>query len=297
MPFLPNGGLDNFGSDAPNYNSGTPLSTGTGYCRYLGLGTGALTPSNSTTDLVTPLGSRSNDDGGFSATSVFTAEADHLKHVTEFVRVYDFTASHTLTEWALFVDSSGGNCSFVDRFREDPDDTGSAEVSISVQDGDQLQMYFTHSTLLYPYGATAFDMTLTTDGSPSTVSGDKTLYGDSNTDYTSAFVAWSPSQALASTSQPEMGLYSSVTTANTGGGTELADSGGFSGGLAAYTTSNYYRDKEYTFSTSEGNGSIAGFFIGISGGAGGCKVVFDTPITKTSLQTLKVTFRSSWARA
>lgn len=282
MAFLTDSGLDNFGTNPISY--GAWPATSNSYVNYLAVASGSITPSTTTTSVVSQVGNRSYSDGGFVESENSTTESNRIKDTLTFRRVIDFTADQNLTHWGLFTNSSGGNVSFVDLFRTDPNDSGSSAITLSMQSGDQLQMTFAHITYLDPFLPTTATMDIDNNGTATTPPGKKTWFAGGSFAYSYAFLAFLGSG--------EFRLYSSITDSVSDTGTSLAYK---SGTGPSYTPGNYYKEKEVTFSTSEGNGSIKGFGFAYSS-HGGFKFVLDTSITKASTETLKLTFRSSWAR-
>jgi hypothetical protein len=210
-----------------------------------------------------------------------------------------FTSSHTLTNWGLFTGLAGGNCGVVDLFRSDPNDVLSSAVTISVQDGDELQMTIAFEFRISPYGVEADTLALNIDGTETTPAAQSTFYGDSNGDYEQAFNAWRPNLTAAN-SNPRQGVstLSASNLSNTTGGTALLEGLSISqDNLEAYTTGTYTRVTTYTFTTAQSNGDIWGFCLGQGPNTGGFKTVFDSPITKTALQELTAVFTKTWDRA
>lgn len=62
----------------------------------------------------------------------------------------------------------------------------------------------------------------------------------------------------------------------------------------SYGTGNHYRDVVALFDISTGNGTI--YAVSFGGSYRGYTIIFNTPFTKTSMQTLRFTFRKSWSR-
>lgn len=65
--------------------------------------------------------------------------------------------------------------------------------------------------------------------------------------------------------------------------------------LQSYTNGTYYRDIDFTFVLSQANYTIEGLYLGLQP-SGGFQIKLTDVITKSNTQTLKLTFRQSWAR-
>lgn len=285
MPFLTDSGLDNFGT------------TGVNYSFYAAIGTGALTPSIATTTLANEV-QRSNSSGGFSTSNTFPIVGNKIRRETTFTRVFDITSAINVTEWAMFASSSGGSCSFVDRFRSDPNDVNSSEVTLTLQSGDQLQMELSNAIEL--------DWGLMPATVPIDDNGSITNYSAEITPYTRGTFNEIEAGLIFETFLPNltgtMFIGSITLTGSTQKSvTEMPDDYHLeSVVLQSYIAGSYQRDKLSSHSTSESNGDIYGFHIRrINGGfSGGIKSHFLSPafFSKTALQTLDVTLRSSWSR-
>jgi hypothetical protein len=184
-------------------------------------------------------------------------------------------------------------------FRSDPNDVLSSAVTISVQDGDELQMTISFEFRISPYGVEADTLALNIDGTETTPAAQSTFYGDSNNDYIFAFTAFRPNYTAAAISPRQtVSTLSASNLSNTTGGTALLEGAStLQDDLEDYTTGTYTRVTTYTFTTAQSNGTIWGFCLGEGPDTGGFKTVFDSPITKTALQELTVVFTKTWARA
>lgn len=304
MSYITDTGLDNMGNYGINTLAGDG-SNNVAWLEYLAVGTGAMTPGVGISALVNET-HRSGSRGGFSTVSAITTPTGIFRRSTTFYRVINFSGSYNLTEWGLFPGSSGGSPSVVDRFREDPNDNGSAFVTISVQDGDQLQMIFTEVIDLVPYGAQANVVTITTDDTPVDYDAVHTVFSEvTSTDAAVFTTIWNPDNwstdiqliLLYAAGATQTGV-TEDPTGNIAGFTTT----GIDENLTAYTNGTYYRDKEVLLATNIGNDDIYGFafcYVLAGSNRSGFKTHFTSPASfeKLDTQELTVTLRVSWDRA
>lgn len=302
MAFIPDSGLNNFGSKG--------FAAASDFVQYLAIGSGGGTHSQSSTGLFNET-QRGNSNGGFTDSTTYSVVGNDLILTHVRTRVLDITSAVNATEF-MFIDvSSGGSPSIIDNFRADPDNTGSSPVTLSLDVDDQLQVILTYTITLPRVINTADSITIVgTDGNDlsGTFDVDQTWYADSG-DESNAFRVFNPTQILSSdsnTNNPALGLMD-ATGATSPGLTDTPSCSDFvratevTATLEAYTAGTFYRDKTILIKTSAGNGTIYGFVFGYDAAAldGGYWVKFTDPttLTKTSSDRLSVTLRVSWDRA
>lgn len=309
---IPNAGLDNIAAYRPwGSLPGTGLSgsgndsSGSQWLAYAAISEDSSTPTASDTGIGSEA-MRTNSTGGFSrtATAIRDTDANRLGVSIERAYVFEIDANLNITKYGYVPLSAGGNFSWIDLTRADPDDPGSTPVTLTLVPGDQLQLWQT-LTVTVPWSVDLEQFVITgTDGNDSAGTHDA---------YCGFYASGSGLQDIADiisqTFWPDT-LSSRVRTytaaASAARDTAPASSVGgefllINGELDDYVAGNYYRDKLYTLSTSQGNGSLTAIQLmksSVSADTGyGFKIVFDNPATfeKDNLHTLTLTFRVSWA--
>lgn len=285
MPIATLAGKDNFG--------GYGLDN---FVAYAAIGTGTPTFSSASTTLENEV-QITNSNGGFGDVIDYTivnrAGVDYLRRTRTFYRVFDLSVARNITEYGLTPESSGGTMSVVGRTRVDPNDEGSGLFTISADAGDQIQLILQEIEDL-PWQLQAGTIVIQglagNDGN-GTFGVQKTFF---NEQQGGAFANWNPTASFAFTLINAEG--STMTATNQYPTSHPSKP---IGSLNSYANGSYFRERQVTFGTSENNGVIYGFcFTNRPQGtpAGGFKAHFTNPatFTKTSAQTLLVTFRSSW---
>ena len=274
--------------------------------RYTAIGTGSSTPAQTDVALEAEV-ARTQDNGGFQRDEVF--EADASANVVRFrsttYRVFNISASYNLTEYGHFINSSGSNAVFRDLFRQDPNDPNSTAITISVQDGDQLQII---KTFIIEIPWTEETKTVTISGIGD-VAGTQVFGVSSNADiylrYT--FTSLWPGE----TSYQRAWWFDGPVTA--GRADELPssslgdipnDSDWVNGTADPYTPGSHIRRKRFKWETSEGNTEWYGWCFGgydlysNTPRRASFRFIFDTQpgFTKADTHTLEIWLDVSWAR-
>ena len=267
------------------------------WINYTAVGTGSTAPSQADTALEAEV-ARTSSSGGFSGTKqvVQDATGNKLRYEATSYRVFNFTSSYNLTEYGHFTGSSGGNAVFRDLFRQDPNDPNSQAVTISVQNGDQLQIIRT-LVIEVPWEEVTTTQVLTVPGGsdislPGTQTvGIKTSY--SGLAELFEYVLW-PGATTSRFYLLDPGVDSSRTT---GAGSFIVYG---SASEDAYVSGSYTRRRRRTFTTAEANQQIGGWAISYSNRYNNyCfKFVIDpnTNFTKSNTHTLEILFDVSWSR-
>lgn len=307
---IPNAGLDNVAA----YNawqhltgSNTPTS-GQDWLGYAAISEDSQEPLATDTNIGTER-ARTNSTGGFNriATAIRDPNTNRLGVSVERAYVFDITGNWNITKYGYVPVSSGGNFSWIDLVRSDPNDPQSSPIALTLEPGDQLQLWCT-LTVTVPWSVDLEQFVITgtlgNDGVGTHdaycgfyASGDNISGDDSTTTNLATLIKYLfwPTQ--------NRGCYAISATPNA---TRDAAIGSFTGGsagsnstLATYTSGTYYRDKVFTFTTAQGNITMTGINLRAGGatvGDYGFKIVFDDPATfeKANTHELTLTFRVSW---
>lgn len=320
---IPNAGLDNIAAYAPWGSApGTGLAgstndaTGSQWLAYAAISEDSTAPSASDTNIGTEK-MRTNSTGGFSrSSSAIRDGASNLLGVTiERAYVFDITSSMNLTKYGYVPVSSGGNFSWIDLFREDPNDPLSDPVTITVGNGDQLQLWQT-LTITVPWSVDleSFVVTGTTGNDGSGTHDAYCGFYATGSAMDNTVTTQSLSNMIRHTFWPTSNLgpaAASKQTVSAARDAKLASSAmdesvSAAPTLATYTPGDYYRDKVYKWTTAQANMTITGIaLLGITGVSArstndyGFKIVWDDPstFTKDGVHELTLTFRVSWAEA
>lgn len=322
---IPNAGLDNVAAYQPwgsatgtGLSGANPDASGAQWLAYAAISEDSAAPSASDANIGTEK-MRTNATGGFdrTATAIRDPSTNRLGLSVERAYVFAITSSMNITKYGYVPVSSGGNFSWIDLVRSDPNDPLSSPITLTLQNGDQLQLWQTF-TVTVPWSVDLESFVIT-----GTAGNDTAGTHDA---YCGFFAAndelWNASQTNNSTIGHlirsvfwPLGLRRLMHTAqatpsnardaalgpNTSYGVSAANCT-----LTPYTSGNYYRDKLFKLATSEGNSTLTAFLIAAGDGilqrpdsAHGFKIVFSDPstFTKAATHELTLTFRVSWAEA
>lgn len=307
---IPNAGLDNIAAYPAwqfSFGPGNPTS-GQDWLGYAAISEDSTEPQATDLNIGTEK-MRTNSTGGFSrtATAIRDPNTNRVGISIERAYVFNITSSMNITKYGYVPVPSGGNFSWIDLMRVDPDDPESAPVTLNLVDGDQLQLWCT-LTITVPWSVDLESFVIT--GAPGKdgagthdaycgfyASGNslaETTPNDTSIATLIKYLFW-PTQ--------NRGCYAISGTPNATRDAAIGSSTGGSAGsdstLAAYTSGTYYRDKVFRFTTAQGNITMTGINLraGVTFvGDYGFKIVFDDPSTFTKANTheLTLTFRVSW---
>lgn len=292
-----NSGLDNAAKSQWNPAGASNNSFWTAFAAY---GTGTTAPDVSQTTLVSEA-ARSGSDGGFpvSITYLRDTSANVFRATVINTRVFNITGSVNATEYGWTPASTSGVFTWRDLFRDDPNNPASTPVTLSLQNGDQLQIIMTQIVEI-PWLTVSESFTMTGFG---TVNGQATFYGTTDALITAVSImnAFWPGGSAQSV------LLRSVTAAaSTARDTGLSALLGAANAPVltsdAYTDGDYFRTRRATFGTSGAVGNLTAVAIapGVVNTTAainhGYKFVFDSAFTKASTHTLELVHRVEWER-
>lgn len=305
----------NTGLDAACTTSGSPsfgnetTATYPMFCEFIthaAFGTGSTTPDALDTALDAQVGSRSNNRGGFNNT--FATGQDPVNHILwseqTFTRVFNITSNVNATEWGLGRLATG-NLSVRDLFRADPNDPMSSPITLTLEDGDELQLVITFRVETeWAYqnksftitGAPGNDTNGTHDGRAAVTTGATTTDAAIRDALISAWPGNTNPAVVFTTDQSSVGLTDN-NNASQGDRIRSAPS------AEPYTPGTHYRDVVGTFSTALANGPIYAFGQGNWNYSSpvnhsGFLFILTDPafLTKASTHRLTLTVRKSIAR-
>jgi hypothetical protein len=308
---IPNAGLDNIAAYSPwqSLSGSTNDNSGSQWLAYAAISEDSSTPSPSDTNIGSEA-MRTNSTGGFSrsATAIRDPDANRLGVSIERAYVFEIDGNYNITKYGYVPLSVGGNFSWIDLTRADPDDPGSTPVTLTLVPGDQLQLWQT-LTITVPWSVDLEQFVITgTVGNDGVgthdaycgfyASGDSISESNPNDNSIATLIKYLfwPTQ--------NRGCYAIAGTPNATRDAAIGSATGGSSGsnstLATYTSGTYYRDKVFKFTTAQGNITMTGINLQAGGtnvSGYGFKIVFDDPATfeKDNLHTLTLTFRVSWA--
>lgn len=311
---IPNAGLDNIAAYQPwqSLSGSTPDGSGSQWLAYAAISEDSSEPTASDTN-IGPEVMRTNSTGGFSrsATAIRDTDANRLGVSIERAYVFEIDGNYNVAKYGYVPLSAAGNFSWIDLFREDPNDPGSDPVTLTLVPGDQLQLWQT-LTITVPWSVDLEQFIIT-----GTVGNDGAGTHDAYCGFYSASATLTTvnndglADMIRTTFWPADSNIFAVATAqaaSTARDQSVASSGAGSSVTAAavvaeYVSGTYYRDKLFTFTTAQGNMSITGIAFGrfstsmSVAASNGFKIVFDDPATfeKDNLHALTLTFRVSWA--
>lgn len=315
---IPNAGLDNCAEYRPwGVAPNTGLSgsandaSGVQWLAYAAISEDSSEPDPTDTNIGSEA-MRTNSTGGFSrnATAIRDSGTDRLGVQIERAYVFAISSNLNITKYGYVPLSAGGNFSWIDLVRADPNDPGSSPVTLTLEPGDELQLWQT-LTITVPWsvdlesfviaGTDGNDMAGTHDAYCGFYSTSATLNATNNDgpDSVIAGLFWPNSglqYAVATNQSPSTARDAVITSSQTGASLSASST------LEAYSGGTYYRDKVFEFTTSQANIAITGIALGqwatnmnITAN-NAFKVVFDdpAPFTKDNLHRLSLTFRVSW---
>lgn len=281
------------------------------FIRYACFGTGATDPDPSQTGLDSQVGSRTDNRGGFSPSQNAGLDAGTNTIWAELtdVRVFNITAPVNAAEWGLAPQTTG-NLSVRDLFYEDPNDPESDPIVISLDDGDQLQLFITlRVEAEWEYQSKSFIIT-GTDGNDmaGTHTGNATVSSGAQTT-TSEIIAslravW-PGGVSGTGGNLHVYLSDQSSVGKNQNFTAFSDAAATMT-LETYTPGSYYRDHTSVFNPSEANGdhyawccSLASTTTSIENRSQGFRYILTSPaaLTKANTHRLTLTLRKSITRA
>lgn len=304
-----NSGLDNAcTNDASSGSGSTGSETYPYFCRfitYAAFGTGSTAPDPTDTTLDAQEGARTQDRGGFSntVTAGLDSDTNTIWYESTFTRVFNIGSNANATEWGLSP-ASTGNLSVRELFRADPLDPNSSPITLTLEDGDQLQLIVTlrvqaaweYETKSFVITGTAGNDTNGTHEGKATVS---TGTGSSETNIRDALVSAWPKGYLSGGRLGSIAAYDTDKSAvnknqNLGSVTSSAP-------IAEedYIPGSHYRDWTATFGTGDAN--FNHYAWAVSQGTASERayrfILTDPPfLTKTSTHRLTLTVRKSISR-
>lgn len=301
-----NSGLDNACGSAAEAGSGTaPNQSHPPFCNFIqfaAFGTGSAAPDATDTSLASQVGSRSNDRGGFSNSVAVGLDAGNNTIWSEvtFTRVFAITSNVNATEWGLSP-ASTGNLSVRELFRADPNDNNSSPITLTLEDGDQLQLVITFRVQAeWAYANKSFVITGTagndTNGTHDGIATISTGTSSTQNDIVAALAsAWPGGAGIQVGSLvPDFIRSLEADPTGTAKNQNLPTTGtGAQGTYETYTPGNYYRDFTAEFGTSSANGAHYGWVATYVNSAAatnvGYRFLLTSPATLTKASTHKLT--------
>jgi len=316
---IPNAGLDNCAEylvwgAAPNTGlSGSANdASGTQWLAFAAISEDSTDPDPTDTNIGSEA-MRTNSTGGFSrtATAIRDTGSNRLGVQIERAYVFSISANLNITKYGYVPLSAGGNFSWIDLTRADPNDPMSSPVTLTLEPGDELQLWQTF-TITVPWSVDLESFVITGTAGNDTAGTHDAYCGFYSTSATlNAVNSDGPDGMIRHLFWPSPattgGAVATAQTPSAARDTVLASATGqaVTGNPAAedYTGGTYYRDRIFEFTTAEANMSITGIALGRWSSsmhitcANGFKIVFDDPATfvKDNLHKLILTFRVSWA--
>lgn len=298
-----------FGIDG---NAASPAPYFAQFVRYAAIGTGSTTPDPTDTTLDSQVGSRTDNRGGFNNTENWGRGSGRIWYEATFTRVFNISSNVNAAEWGLAAATSG-NLSVRDLLRADPNDPMSSPITLTLEDGDQLQLvitlrveadwaYQTKSFVIT--GAPGNDTNGTHEGNATVTNGAQT----SDNIRRALRCAWPGGLAAG---QGALHAIMSDQTAQTISDNLTEASGASTSTLTSetsYTPGDYYRDVNYVLSTAQANGNIYAVNVGPASGTVGLPgitnastgyrfILTDPPyLTKQNTHRLTLTVRKAIAR-
>lgn len=320
---IPNAGLDNIAAYPPfgglsgqGHNGNNGDGSGQQWLAFAAISEDSSSPSASDTNIGAEV-MRTASTGGFNRTWTAIRDAGTNRLGLQIERAYVFTISgnYNITKYGYVPLSVGGDFSWIDLTRADPNDPMSSPITLTVVPGDEVQLWQTFtitvpwSVDLEPFvitGTAGNDAAGTHDAYCGFFATNDTLgvnmsttdIGITNLIRQLFWPNYGNIPAVATPQTPSSARDAALAASNTGQSFSNIAS------LEAYTGGTFYRDKLFKFSTAQANMSITGILLtpgnAITGNVStghGFKIVFDDPatFTKTNLYELTLTFRVSWA--
>lgn len=318
---IPNAGLDNVAEYAAwGTAAGTGLSgsnndsSGSQWLAYAAISEDSSDPEATDTNIGSE-SMRTNSTGGFSRSSTAIRDSGTNRLGVQIERAYVFAISANLniTKYGYVPLSAGGNFSWIDLVRADPNDPMSSPITLTLEPGDELQLWQT-LTITVPWSVDLEQFVITGTAGNDTAGTHDAYCGffASGTSLDTGVAAASIANIISRLFWPTGTNRTPIATPETASAardqnltnTPGSASSGQTSTLEDYTPGAYYRDKIFEFTTAQGNMSITGILLSAAGGIGptiqngyGFKVVFDdpAPFVKDNLHKLILTFRVSWA--
>lgn len=311
---IPNAGLDNIAA----YSAWLSLTgngddtSGSQWLAYAAISEDSTEPQATDLNIGTEK-MRTSSTGGFSRTSTAIRDPNTNRVGVSIERAYVFniTTELNITKYGYVPLSSGGNFSWIDLMRVDPDDPESSPVTLNLVDGDQLQLWQTF-TVTVPWsvdlesfvitGAPGKDGAGTHDAYCGFYAAGSALSGGGTEGYIAGLISLLFWPAATS----GRGCYAISAPANAARDAAIGSSSGGSAGStsvrAPYVSGSYFRDKVFKFTTARGNITMTGINLQAGSstvGSYGFKIVFSNPSTfvKANTHELTLTFRVSWQEA
>lgn len=304
-----NSGLDAACTNVANTGGGASEPAMCRFITYACFGTSSVVPDVTDTALGAQVGSRSNSRGGFSDSQDggLDPNTNTIWYEGTFVRPFNVTGNVNATEWGLAATPSG-DLSVRDLFRADPNDPMSSPITLTLEDGDQLQLVVTFRVeAAWEYENKSFVIT----GAPGNDT-NGTHAGHATVSSGSATGASNIRQALAA-------VWPGGATSSTPGGLHYKDSdqsgaakldnlsqsaASVTLSMLPYTPGDGYRDHVGVFSTATANGDHYAWVASYSSSVGnpvasiGLRFILTDPpfLTKASTHRLTLTVRKSIAR-
>lgn len=275
---------------------------------YAAFGTGSTAPTVTDTTLDAQVGARSNSNGGFDDTQDggFDAGANIVWAESIITRVFAIASNVNAAEWGL-AEGASSNLSVRELFRADPNDNNSSPITLTLEDGDELQLVYTiRVEAEWEYQSASFVITGTagndTNGKHdgyATASGGATATAARARQTLSALWPGGIGVSTGFTTSAFL-TYNLTDQSSVGKAQNMTDATGY---LAVtdetYTPGDYYRDAIVQFGTSAANGTHYAWQLSYSTtGNAGLRFLLDDPayLTKASTHKLSLTVRKSVAR-
>ena len=264
---------------------------------YTAVGTGSTAPAQSDVALVAEV-ARTSSNGGFARNeeSGTDATANTVWFRSTTYRVFNFTSAYNLTEFGHFRNSSGANAVYRELFRQDPNDPNSQAITISVQNGDQLQIIKTFE-LTADWNNLAKTVTLTVPGGTDISMPGTQGWGGNHTFLENMLAALWPGHTT--------GYITSLHGTQSTDRTQVINTSGTvpkSITRDTYTSGTYTRRYRAMYQTADANTAWSGWaFVWNSSTAfmtPSFRFVFDTAdsFTKQNTHTLELYLDVSWSR-
>lgn len=270
---------------------------------FAAFGTGDTPPNATDLLLESQVGSRSNDNGGFSNADDGALDAANnlMWYQQEFTRVFNISSPVVAREWGLAPQATG-NLTARDLFR----DLSNNPTAIPLEEGDQLQLNITlYIEAAWEYEPASFVIAGTpghdTNGTHDGVATVSSGAGTTAANIRDALRGVWPGPTGTSSNQSAV----TVCLASQAGRAKNEDLVGTRVRsvitLDNYTPGNFYRDHQAVFSTSEANGDHYAWVAGlnVNNENMGLRFILTDPqfMTKTDSERLVLTVRKSVARA
>lgn len=292
------------GLDAACTTPGNAAQGFVAWVQWAAIGDGSTAPDEADVLLENQIGSRSNNNGGFSDLNDAATDAgENLIFVEqEFTRVFNITESITVREWGL-APASTGNLTARDLFR----DLSNNPTAIPLEDGDQLQLVIKlRVQAVWEYQPASFVIT----GAPGhdnagTHDGVATVSSGATNTFTSILQAlracWPGGPGGVGNNLPATTVCMSSQAGITKGQDLTGTRERAIQTAETYAPGSFFVDWVATFTTSLGNGEQFAWLAGlnINNATGGLRFLLTNPasLEKANTERLVLTVRKSIARA